>query len=133
MSSSSCNQLMQTAIQTSQDAKEHCDRSFRHCCPHFQACGAYSFLLLSLPSTCFILQDNHCVLPWWRCSSLCGQDRAQRESGDSRVCNSELGPGCRACNTPVASFLLLRACRTSLDKPGFSGPVQCLFQYPGEI
>lgn len=55
-------------------------------------------------------------------------DRAQSESGDSRACSGELGLVCLVCNTPVASFLLLKACKSSLDKPGFSGPVQCLFQ-----
>ena len=93
MNSSGCDQLMQILIQTLQDAKEYCNRSFRHCCPRFQACGAYFFLFWCLPSIYFIPQENHYVLPWWRSSSLCRVDRAQSASGGSRACNSELGAG----------------------------------------
>lgn len=89
---------------------------------------AYSFLLLSLPCICFIPQDNHCVLPWWRCS--CGLDRLRLNLGTAEpaAVSWDLA-ALPVCNTSAASFLLLRVCRTSLDKPRFSGAVQCLFQY----
>lgn len=117
MNSSSCDQLIQILIQTLQDAKKHGNRSFKYCCPLFQTCGAYSFLFWSLPSICFIPQENHYVLWWWTSSSLCRLHRAQSEPGDSRACNGELG---RGMSVLLVTLLQQHSCFSWPARPGWT-------------
>lgn len=80
---------MQILIQTLQDVWKHPNRSFRHCCPHFHACHAYSFLFWSMSSIylfffyffILIYWENHYLFLDWRSSSLCSQDRSQVNLG----------------------------------------------------
>lgn len=93
MNSSSCDQIL---IQTLQDAKGHCDMSFRHCCPHFQPCSEYSFLFWSLSSIFFYSPGKSLCVSGMEKLQPVQTGQAQSESGDSRGCSSELGPGMSA-------------------------------------